>query len=146
MKFSKCKIQIANKGIIVRYICTICSRVFCRRALLRRHHAVHSGFKEFTCSLCDYATSHKSNLERHMKIHESGDKYSTSSPSSSGQPIQHDRSSPEDFYQADDSSKSFCICFISYSDVKDLIGSATMNQCFILPEKVLRSCLSHQSL
>lgn len=90
-----------------RYICTICSRVFCRRALLRRHHAVHSGFKEFTCSLCDYATSHKSNLERHMKIHESGDKYSTSSPSSSGQ--QHDRSSPEDFYQADDSSKSFCV-------------------------------------
>ncbi|EFX88808.1 hypothetical protein DAPPUDRAFT_311205 [Daphnia pulex] len=90
------------------YICTICSRVFCRRALLRRHHAVHSGFKEFTCSLCDYATSHKSNLERHMKIHESGDKYSTCSPSSSGQ--QHDRSSPEDFYQADDdSSKSFCV-------------------------------------
>jgi hypothetical protein len=44
-----------------------------------------------------------------MKIHESGDKYSTSSPSSSGQPIQRDRSSPEDFYQADDSSKSFCI-------------------------------------
>lgn len=77
--------------------------------MLRRHHAVHSGFKEFTCSLCDYATSHKSNLERHMKIHESGDKYSTSSPSSSGQSIQLDRSSPEDFYQADDSSKSFCV-------------------------------------
>lgn len=44
-----------------------------------------------------------------MKIHESGDKYSTSSPSSSGQSIQLDRSSPEDFYQADDSSKSFCV-------------------------------------
>lgn len=93
-----------------RYICTICARVFCRRALLRRHHAVHSGYKEFTCNLCDYATSHKSNLERHMKIHESGEKYSSSSlsPSSTGQSGQHERSSPElDFFHPEDSNQSY---------------------------------------
>ena len=96
---------------LFRYICTICARVFCRRALLRRHHAVHSGFKEFTCSLCDYATSHKSNLERHMKIHESGEKYSSASPSSTSQSAQNDRSSPEvDFFHSgENSSKSYCI-------------------------------------
>lgn len=45
-----------------------------------------------------------------MKIHESGDKYSTSSPSSSGQSIFHDRSSPEnDFYQSEESKKSYCV-------------------------------------
>lgn len=95
---------------ILRYICTICTRVFCRRALLRRHHAVHSGYKEFTCSLCDYATSHKSNLERHMKIHETGNKFSSSSSSLSTaeESGQHDCSSPEDFFHPQDLSQSCC--------------------------------------
>lgn len=78
----------------------ICGRVFCRRALLRRHHAVHSGFKEFSCQLCDYATSHKSNLERHMKIHES-----TSSPIPSAENGESGSSSqsPGEFCNADES-------------------------------------------
>jgi len=49
--------------------CSICRRRFSRRALLRRHESVHTGFKEFTCHLCSYASSHKSNLERHFKTH-----------------------------------------------------------------------------
>ncbi|XP_041348302.1 zinc finger protein 782-like [Gigantopelta aegis] len=51
------------------YRCQICSRNFCRKALLRRHLTVHSGRKDFRCDLCGYATSHKSNLERHQKVH-----------------------------------------------------------------------------
>ncbi|CAL1545332.1 unnamed protein product, partial [Lymnaea stagnalis] len=51
------------------YRCQICSRNFCRKALLRRHLTVHSGQKDFFCDLCGYATSHKSNLERHQKVH-----------------------------------------------------------------------------
>ncbi|XP_067670635.1 zinc finger protein 708-like [Haliotis asinina] len=51
------------------YRCQICSRNFCRKALLRRHLTVHSGRKDFSCDLCGYATSHKSNLERHQKVH-----------------------------------------------------------------------------
>lgn len=64
------------------YSCRYCSRNFCRKALLKRHLAVHSGRKDFSCDLCDYATSHKSNLDRHKKIHERIDKTSESlSPS-----------------------------------------------------------------
>ncbi|CAG5119403.1 unnamed protein product [Candidula unifasciata] len=51
------------------YRCQICSRNFCRKALLRRHLTVHSGQKDFFCEICGYATSHKSNLERHQKVH-----------------------------------------------------------------------------
>ncbi|KAL8598808.1 hypothetical protein ACOMHN_015387 [Nucella lapillus] len=51
------------------YSCFYCGRRFCRKALLKRHLAVHSGQKEFLCSICDYATSHKSNLERHRRVH-----------------------------------------------------------------------------
>ncbi|XP_013793499.1 gastrula zinc finger protein XlCGF7.1-like [Limulus polyphemus] len=52
------------------YICNLCTRSFCRRALLRRHMSVHNGLKEFYCELCIYATSHKGNLERHQfRIH-----------------------------------------------------------------------------
>ncbi|XP_045582024.2 uncharacterized protein [Procambarus clarkii] len=51
------------------YHCGVCPRVFCRKALLKRHYSVHSGYREFSCSHCSYATSHKSNLERHMKVH-----------------------------------------------------------------------------
>lgn len=51
------------------YRCQICSRNFCRKALLRRHLTVHSGQKDFFCDICGYATSHKSNLERHQKVH-----------------------------------------------------------------------------
>ncbi|KAK3096094.1 hypothetical protein FSP39_023124 [Pinctada imbricata] len=51
------------------YRCHVCSRNFCRKALLRRHLTVHSGEKDFRCPECPYATSHKSNLERHQKIH-----------------------------------------------------------------------------
>ncbi|XP_055867741.1 zinc finger protein 418-like [Biomphalaria glabrata] len=51
------------------YRCQVCSRNFCRKALLRRHLTVHSGQKDFFCALCGYATSHKSNLERHQKVH-----------------------------------------------------------------------------
>ena len=64
------------------YSCRYCSRNFCRKALLKRHLAVHSGRKDFSCDICDYATSHKSNLDRHRKIHERIDKTSESlSPS-----------------------------------------------------------------
>ncbi|XP_064638437.1 histone-lysine N-methyltransferase PRDM16-like [Lineus longissimus] len=52
------------------YTCQECGRVFCRKALLRRHHSVHSGVREHVCDMCDYATSHKSNLERHKKVHD----------------------------------------------------------------------------
>ncbi|XP_042212474.1 zinc finger protein 628-like [Homarus americanus] len=52
------------------YHCTVCSRVFCRKALLKRHYSVHSGYKEFSCRHCSYETSHKSNLERHMRVHQ----------------------------------------------------------------------------
>nr|XP_027230190.1 zinc finger protein 467-like [Penaeus vannamei] len=51
------------------YHCDVCGRVFCRKALLKRHYSVHSGFKEFSCHFCGYETSHKSNLERHMRVH-----------------------------------------------------------------------------
>ncbi|XP_076453645.1 uncharacterized protein LOC143288873 isoform X2 [Babylonia areolata] len=51
------------------YSCFYCGRRFCRKALLKRHLAVHSGQKEFLCTVCDYATSHKSNLERHRRVH-----------------------------------------------------------------------------
>ena len=44
------------------------------------------------------------------------------------------------------SSKSFYIFLSCSSEVKDLIGSATMNQWISLPEKVFRSCLSHHYL
>lgn len=52
------------------YHCDMCSRVFCRKALLKRHYSVHSGYKEFSCQHCTYQTSHKSNLERHMRVHQ----------------------------------------------------------------------------
>lgn len=51
------------------YRCSICARVFQRKALLMRHMAVHNDKKEFRCPLCTYETSHKSNLERHKKVH-----------------------------------------------------------------------------
>ena len=51
--------------------CSICHRLFSRRALLRRHQSVHTGLKDFHCDLCCYASSHKSNLERHLKTHQS---------------------------------------------------------------------------
>ncbi|ESO12659.1 hypothetical protein HELRODRAFT_62884, partial [Helobdella robusta] len=51
------------------YSCKHCDRNFCRKALLKRHLAVHSGKKDFACHLCDYASSHKSNLDRHKKVH-----------------------------------------------------------------------------
>ncbi len=54
------------------YKCRYCGRNFCRKALLKRHLAVHNGQKDFICSICDYATSHKSNLERHKKVHGQG--------------------------------------------------------------------------
>lgn len=50
--------------------CRHCGRNFCRKALLKRHLAVHNGQKEYCCDACDYATSHKSNLERHRKVHD----------------------------------------------------------------------------
>lgn len=52
------------------YMCRFCGRNFCRKALLKRHLAVHSGQKDFLCARCDYATSHKSNLERHKRVHD----------------------------------------------------------------------------
>ncbi|XP_013793797.1 zinc finger protein 596-like, partial [Limulus polyphemus] len=79
-----------------RYSCNLCTRRFCRRALLRRHMSVHNGLKEFSCELCIYATSPKSSLERHQfRIHEIPEKNhrkrtsvskqsGTSSPSSLG--------------------------------------------------------------
>ena len=54
------------------YKCRFCSRNFCRKALLKRHLAVHNGQKEYGCGDCDYATSHKSNLERHRRVHGEG--------------------------------------------------------------------------
>lgn len=51
------------------YKCRFCARNFCRKALLKRHLAVHNGQKEYGCGNCEYATSHKSNLERHRKVH-----------------------------------------------------------------------------
>ncbi|XP_066979019.1 zinc finger protein PLAG1-like [Macrobrachium rosenbergii] len=51
------------------YYCEVCDRNFCRKALLKRHFSVHSGYKEFSCHFCGYETSHKSNLERHMRVH-----------------------------------------------------------------------------
>ncbi len=46
-----------------------------------------------------------------MKIHESGDKYPSSSPSSTGQSVQNDCSSPDvDFFNpGEDLSKSYCV-------------------------------------
>jgi hypothetical protein len=51
------------------YRCDICRRTFCRKALLRRHQAIHSGQKAFVCSICSYSTSHKGNLDRHARVH-----------------------------------------------------------------------------
>ncbi|XP_071497708.1 zinc finger Y-chromosomal protein 2-like [Diadema antillarum] len=68
------------------YTCVECGRVFCRRALLKRHVSVHSGAKEFECAYCHYATSYKSNLGRHMRSPPSVNSHSSlasSSPSSS---------------------------------------------------------------
>lgn len=53
------------------YACLFCRRNFCRKALLKRHLAVHDGRKDYACADCGYATSHKSNLERHKKVHQS---------------------------------------------------------------------------
>lgn len=53
------------------YSCLYCQRSFCRKALLKRHLAVHDGRKDYACADCGYATSHKSNLERHKKVHQS---------------------------------------------------------------------------
>lgn len=51
------------------YLCDICRRTFCRKALLRRHQSIHSGQKAFVCQICSYSTSHKGNLDRHTRIH-----------------------------------------------------------------------------
>lgn len=74
------------------YKCRFCGRNFCRKALLKRHLAVHNGQKEYICEVCDYATSHKSNLERHRKVHglgsplgsEDGDQFLQDGPDSEG--------------------------------------------------------------
>jgi uncharacterized Zn-finger protein len=51
------------------YHCDTCRRTFCRKALLRRHQAIHSGQKAFICRVCTYSTSHKGNLDRHARVH-----------------------------------------------------------------------------
>ncbi|RUS89955.1 hypothetical protein EGW08_002307 [Elysia chlorotica] len=73
------------------YRCSLCARNFCRKALLRRHLAVHSGRKDFYCEQCGYATSHKSNLERHQKVHgKRGERPGeTQETSDTSVPVQH---------------------------------------------------------
>jgi len=78
-----------NHGSGAGYACTECGRRFGRRALMRRHAAVHderptttddrtrrraapSGLstgRRYACTQCDYTTGHKSNLDRHFRRH-----------------------------------------------------------------------------
>ena len=78
----------ANHGAGAGYACAECGRRFGRRALMRRHAAVHDGRqsttdaerrrstgpvsigrRRYACSECDYATGHRSNLDRHLRRH-----------------------------------------------------------------------------
>lgn len=78
-----CGIRFANKASIQAhtferhrdgYGCAECGRKFHRKALLKRHMAIHNGQKDFVCSECGYGTSHKSNLDRHKKVHQRTEK------------------------------------------------------------------------
>ena len=51
------------------YRCKHCGRNFCRKALLKRHLAVHGGQKEYYCDTCDYATSQRASFDRHTRNH-----------------------------------------------------------------------------
>ena len=53
-----------------------CDKVFPRKALLLRHHKIHTGEKAFICPVedCVYTTNHKSNLERHRATHSKNDR------------------------------------------------------------------------
>ena len=76
-----------NHGAGAGYACAECGRRFGRRALMRRHAAVHDGRpstdeprarrskavisidRRYSCIECDYTTGHKSNLDRHLRRH-----------------------------------------------------------------------------
>jgi len=75
-----------NHGAGAGYACAECGRRFGRRALMRRHAAIHDGRpaadgarrrstgvvsigRRYACSECDYTTGHKSNLDRHFRRH-----------------------------------------------------------------------------
>ena len=85
----------ARHGAGAGYACADCGRRFGRRALMRRHAAVHAlaaggagrplpgggqrrrpaagvaapAGRRYECRECDYATAHKSNLDRHLRRH-----------------------------------------------------------------------------
>ena len=80
-----------NHGAGAGYACAQCGRRFGRRALMRRHAAVHDGRlatdgggrrrsttsgvsigRRYACSECEYTTGHKSNLDRHFRRHAAG--------------------------------------------------------------------------
>lgn len=91
------------------YSCDECGRRFGRRALMRRHAAMHDATssgagvrrsadvqrrrstgvaaiaRRYVCSQCDYATGHKSNLDRHLRRH-IGDPASTAHRQSTSRP------------------------------------------------------------
>ena len=58
-----------NGGIITRYECRICSKIFTAKQSLKRHLRVHTDTKPYVCHVCAKRFRDPYNQLRHMSIH-----------------------------------------------------------------------------
>uniref|UniRef100_A0A672YHI8 C2H2-type domain-containing protein n=1 Tax=Sphaeramia orbicularis TaxID=375764 RepID=A0A672YHI8_9TELE len=51
------------------YHCSVCSKTFSWKSVLKTHMTSHEGEKRFRCSVCHKCFGLKSNAKRHMRVH-----------------------------------------------------------------------------
>ena len=69
----KCNVTLKQKG--TKPICTLCTKTFARKQVLKIHmESVHEGKKTFECDICGQKFAGKSSVKRHIEVVHEGKK------------------------------------------------------------------------